>query len=148
MAQQTASSIRTGERREQPATTIGVKRPIPITEEIYQVGGQGLTAAEDAAIYAIVLPGRAALIDTGCGGGTELLLGNLESIGVLPGRARPAASEPALQPRGLSGLPAASAGVGRGHLVRGALRYFPRQEGSLGFHPPVHAVKAPAHLAV
>lgn len=61
-----------------------VKRTIPITEEIYQVGGQGLTAAEDAAIYAIVLPGRAALIDSGCGGGTERLLSNLESIGVLP----------------------------------------------------------------
>ena len=61
-----------------------VKRSIPITEEIYQVGGQGLTAAEDAAIYAIVLPGRAALVDSGCGRGTERLLSNLESVGVLP----------------------------------------------------------------
>ncbi|MEA3273836.1 MAG: MBL fold metallo-hydrolase [Pseudomonadota bacterium] len=65
-----------------------MKRTIPITEEIYQVGGSGLTAAEDAAIYAVVLSGRGALIDAGCGGGTERLLGNLESIGVLPEQVR------------------------------------------------------------
>jgi hypothetical protein len=43
-----------------------VKRNIPITEEIYRVGGPGLTAAEDAAIYTILLSGHAALIDAGC----------------------------------------------------------------------------------
>ena len=59
-----------------------MKRTVPITEEIYQVGGQGLTASEDAAIYAIVLPGHAALIDAGCGDGTDRLLRNLESTGI------------------------------------------------------------------
>ena len=70
MLRQTTSSTSTGERR-----AIGMKRTIPITEEIYQVGGQSLTAAEDAAIYAIVLPEHAALIDAGFGEGTERLLG-------------------------------------------------------------------------
>lgn len=39
-------------------------QPIPITREIFQVGGQGLTAAEDAAIYLIHFNGHAALGDT------------------------------------------------------------------------------------
>lgn len=55
-------------------------RAIQITDEIYQVGGHGLTRPEDAAIYAITLDGHAALIDAGCGAGFDLLLGNLESI--------------------------------------------------------------------
>lgn len=57
---------------------------IQITQEIFQVGGYGLTRPEDAAIYAIALGGHAALIDSGCGAGTDLLLSNLESVGVAP----------------------------------------------------------------
>lgn len=59
-------------------------RAVPITDEIYQVGGPGLTAPDDAAIYLIGLPGHAALIDCGCGGATDLLLANVESAGVRP----------------------------------------------------------------
>jgi glyoxylase-like metal-dependent hydrolase (beta-lactamase superfamily II) len=53
-----------------------------ITDEIYQVGGRGLTAAEDAAIFLVCLPGVAALIDSGCGRATDLLLANVEAAGV------------------------------------------------------------------
>lgn len=58
-------------------------RSIPITDEIYQVGGPSLTAADDAAIYLIALADQAVLIDSGCGRSTDLLLANVESTGVL-----------------------------------------------------------------
>jgi glyoxylase-like metal-dependent hydrolase (beta-lactamase superfamily II) len=57
---------------------------IEITSEIHQVGGHGLTAPEDAAIYLITIGGRAALVDAGCGGSTDLLLANVEAAGVAP----------------------------------------------------------------
>lgn len=44
-----------------------------ITENVWQVGGSGLTAPEDAAIYLIRFGDAAALIDAGCGGGTHAL---------------------------------------------------------------------------
>ncbi len=59
-------------------------RAIEITTEIFQVGGRGLTSAEDAAIYLIALPGHAALVDAGCGDGLDMLLANIESLGVRP----------------------------------------------------------------
>jgi glyoxylase-like metal-dependent hydrolase (beta-lactamase superfamily II) len=59
-------------------------RAIQITEEVFQVGGRGLTAAEDGAIYLIALPGHAALVDAGCGDGLDMLLANIESLGVQP----------------------------------------------------------------
>ena len=39
--------------------------PIAITAEVFQVGGYGLTAPEDAAIYLINFDGHAALVDAG-----------------------------------------------------------------------------------
>jgi glyoxylase-like metal-dependent hydrolase (beta-lactamase superfamily II) len=48
-----------------------------ITDNVWQVGGSGLTAAEDAAIYLIRLGGAAALIDAGCGDGTRTLFENI-----------------------------------------------------------------------
>lgn len=57
-------------------------RAVEITSEIFQVGGRGLTAAEDGAVYLVALPGHAALLDAGCGEGTDMLLANIESLGV------------------------------------------------------------------
>jgi glyoxylase-like metal-dependent hydrolase (beta-lactamase superfamily II) len=59
-------------------------QPIPITREIFQVGGQGLTAPEDAAIYLIDFDGHAALVDAGAGRGRRRLLDHLATLGVLP----------------------------------------------------------------
>lgn len=60
-------------------------RGIVITDEVTQVGGRGLSAAEDAAIYLIDFGGRGALVDAGCGGGEDRLLANVESTGLSPG---------------------------------------------------------------
>lgn len=57
-------------------------RAIPITDEIHQVGGSGLTAPEDAAVYLLARGAEAALIDSGCGKATDLLLANVEAAGV------------------------------------------------------------------
>jgi glyoxylase-like metal-dependent hydrolase (beta-lactamase superfamily II) len=48
-----------------------------ITSEIFQVGGGHLTSPEDAAIYLIKFGEEAALVDSGCGKGTERLLANI-----------------------------------------------------------------------
>lgn len=53
-----------------------------ITNEIYQVGGSGLTAMEDAAIYLINFGGHAALVDAGCGRVQERLFKNIQHYGV------------------------------------------------------------------
>jgi glyoxylase-like metal-dependent hydrolase (beta-lactamase superfamily II) len=53
-----------------------------ITSEIYQVGGYGLTASEDAAIYLIQFNEHAALIDSGCGRSLDKLLNNILSVGI------------------------------------------------------------------
>ena len=63
-------------------------RAIEITGEIHQVGGRGLTAPEDAAIYLLSVAGEAALIDSGCGQATDLLLANIEAAGVAPASIR------------------------------------------------------------
>ena len=55
-----------------------------ITKEICQVGGGGYTSFEDAAVYLINFDGHAALVDAGCGRGTEKLLKNIRSRGVSP----------------------------------------------------------------
>lgn len=57
---------------------------VRITDEIFQVGGGPLTAAEDAAVYLICVDGHAALVDAGCGGETDRLLANVRSCGVMP----------------------------------------------------------------
>jgi glyoxylase-like metal-dependent hydrolase (beta-lactamase superfamily II) len=56
--------------------------PSPITKEIYQVGGGGLTASEDAAIYLLYIDGQAAIVDAGCGHATRRLLENIRHCGV------------------------------------------------------------------
>lgn len=59
-------------------------RAIFITDEICQVGGRGLSAPNDAAIYLLAVAGRAALIDAGCGDATDMVLANVEAAGVSP----------------------------------------------------------------
>jgi glyoxylase-like metal-dependent hydrolase (beta-lactamase superfamily II) len=54
-----------------------------ITSEVYQIGGPGLSAAEDAAVYLVAFGGaHAALIDAGCGSSTAQLMANVEACGV------------------------------------------------------------------
>jgi glyoxylase-like metal-dependent hydrolase (beta-lactamase superfamily II) len=55
-----------------------------ITDEIFQVGGGGLTSFEDAAIYLINFEGHAALVDAGCGRSLDKLLNNISECGVEP----------------------------------------------------------------
>jgi len=57
---------------------------VRITDEISQVGGPGLTATEDAAIYLVNFDSHAALIDAGCGGGLRRLWANIAAAGVRP----------------------------------------------------------------
>ena len=56
-------------------------RAVPITDEICQVGGRGLSAPNDAAIYLVSVDGCAALIDAGCGDATDMILANGEAAG-------------------------------------------------------------------
>lgn len=60
----------------------------PITSQVHQVGGQGLTAPDDAAQYLVQSGREAALIDAGTGEGLDRLLLNLESLGVELGQVR------------------------------------------------------------
>lgn len=53
-----------------------------VTNEIYQVGGPGLTSHEDAAIYLINFGNSAALVDAGCGRSEDRLLKNIRSCGI------------------------------------------------------------------
>lgn len=53
-----------------------------ITKEIYQIGGSGFTAPEDAAVYLIHMGGRAAIVDAGCGNATGRLLENIRRCNV------------------------------------------------------------------
>jgi glyoxylase-like metal-dependent hydrolase (beta-lactamase superfamily II) len=56
-----------------------------ILHHLWQVGGEGLTAPGDAAIYLIRFGDRAALVDAGCGGAHARLTANID--GCLGGRA-------------------------------------------------------------
>ena len=49
----------------------------PITKDIFQIGGDGFTVAEDAAVYLVYMDGRAAIVDAGCGKATDRLLENI-----------------------------------------------------------------------
>ena len=51
-----------------------------IVQNLWQVGGGDLTAPEDAAIYLVKSGNQAALFDSGCGTGHELLVGNISSV--------------------------------------------------------------------
>ena len=55
-----------------------------ITGEIFRVGGAGLTAEEDAAVYLICFQGRGALVDAGCGRSLDRLLANVRAAGCDP----------------------------------------------------------------
>lgn len=55
-----------------------------ITEEIFQVGGAGLTAPDDAAVYLIRSKEHAAVVDAGCGRSIDGLFENVASCGVRP----------------------------------------------------------------
>ncbi|MBN2126670.1 MAG: MBL fold metallo-hydrolase [Deltaproteobacteria bacterium] len=55
-----------------------------ITGEVFQVGGDGLTAAGDAAIYLVRFGDRAALVDAGCGYRQDRLFNHIEECGVRP----------------------------------------------------------------
>ncbi|HPA15013.1 MAG TPA: MBL fold metallo-hydrolase [Desulfobacterales bacterium] len=52
-----------------------------ITSEIFQVGGEGLTSSEDAAVYLINFDGHSALVDTGCGRSLDKLIKNIQACG-------------------------------------------------------------------
>lgn len=49
-----------------------------ILKNLWQVGGDGLTASDDAAIYLIRFDEQAALIDAGCGGAHPKLVANID----------------------------------------------------------------------
>ena len=55
---------------------------LTITPEVFQIGGPGLTDAEDAAIYLVAIGDHAALIDAGCGRSVDRLLANATACGV------------------------------------------------------------------
>lgn len=55
-----------------------------ITSEIWQVGGDGFTTAQDAAIYLVCFDNCAALVDAGCGGQIDRLEANIRACGVEP----------------------------------------------------------------
>jgi glyoxylase-like metal-dependent hydrolase (beta-lactamase superfamily II) len=53
-----------------------------VTDEIFQVGGSGLTSMEDGAIYLIHFGGHVALVDAGCGRVQERLFKNIRDCGI------------------------------------------------------------------
>jgi len=55
-----------------------------ITSEIFQVGGSGYTAPEDAAVYLIRSGKNSALIDSGCGEAHDTLVRNIQSCNAEP----------------------------------------------------------------
>lgn len=54
-----------------------------ITNDIFQVGGSGLSGIQDAAVYLIIADGRGALVDAGCGPDTDRILKNIEALDVV-----------------------------------------------------------------
>ncbi len=59
-------------------------RIMEITSEIFQVGGEGFTSAQDAAVFLVLVNGQSVLIDAGCGLEEGRLLKNIESVGINP----------------------------------------------------------------
>jgi len=55
-----------------------------ITEHVYEVGGPSRSHSSDAAVYAVLSGGQAALIDAGTGGGTKRILANCSACGIAP----------------------------------------------------------------
>lgn len=52
--------------------------PISIMKHLWQVGGEGLTASGDAAVYLIRCADQAALVDAGCGTAHGALVANID----------------------------------------------------------------------
>jgi len=55
-----------------------------ITSEIFQVGGNELSAPEDTAVYLISSGKSAALVDAGCGNSVGMICDNIHACGVDP----------------------------------------------------------------
>ena len=58
----------------------------PITSDIWQIGGSGITRPEDAAVYLIHRHGQAAIVDSGCGPSVPDILHNIEMCGISAGQ--------------------------------------------------------------
>ena len=59
-----------------------MRAKLSITSEIFQVGGNSLSAPEDAAVYLVVINGHAALIDAGCGNSIDSIMDNINACGI------------------------------------------------------------------
>jgi glyoxylase-like metal-dependent hydrolase (beta-lactamase superfamily II) len=57
---------------------------VKITSEVFQVGGEGFSSQEDAAVYLINIGGHAALIDAGCGNSVNAIMTNVRKLDVDP----------------------------------------------------------------
>jgi glyoxylase-like metal-dependent hydrolase (beta-lactamase superfamily II) len=55
-----------------------------IIEGVYQIGGAGITNADDAAVYLIDFAGEPVLIDSGAGRSISQLVNNIEELGFSP----------------------------------------------------------------
>ena len=51
-----------------------------LTENIWQVGGDGISASGDGAVYLVVFGSQAALIDAGCGHGHAKIVSNIRNL--------------------------------------------------------------------
>lgn len=83
-----------------------------ITSGIFQVGGSGLTDAEDAAVYLIRFGHSGALVDAGYGRRTEDLLENIRQIGFDPAGIDIRASNFEFCPPPMGNFPKPSAAAG------------------------------------
>ncbi|MEW6666825.1 MAG: MBL fold metallo-hydrolase [Thermodesulfobacteriota bacterium] len=61
---------------------------VKITEEVYQVGGSGLTDPGDGAVYLVRFNEETALVDAGCGRSVDRLFRNIRACGAEPERLR------------------------------------------------------------
>ncbi len=55
-----------------------------IVNGVYQIGGAGISTAEDAAVYLIDFAGEQAMVDSGAGRSFALLVNNIEELGFSP----------------------------------------------------------------
>lgn len=58
-------------------------KPIEIIKDVYIIGDSGMTDTKDCSIYLIDL-GELVMIDTGCGESVDLIVKNIEKIGLDP----------------------------------------------------------------
>ncbi|HPD55926.1 MAG TPA: MBL fold metallo-hydrolase [Smithellaceae bacterium] len=55
-----------------------------IVSGVYQIGGSGITTADDAAVYLIDFAGEQVMIDSGAGRSFSLLVNNIDELGFSP----------------------------------------------------------------